>query len=470
MKRRSMVIAPAALLAAGRLSAQTGAAPAAAAGSAAGMYAAFDLRRYGADATGAVACDAAMSSALRECGTTGGTIRMPAGSYTFSQPIDLSGRRSVIIQGDAGTTGGGQPATRLIYTGTGDGVFINMNSAVGCQLRGIQITHADPRYTGTYLRCSNGGANDPAFCALFDCVLGSSMGAGAVHLDLDKCIEFTAERCNFIGGNPSVRGRSARGYSNVIRFRDCQWANSHAVPVQNGGQSWTFDGCAFEGLKSGAAGALYCDGSTAFNGLSITGCWFGDATAAGTWVDICGNGVFIGGNYISGNPRAPVGIALHRSVGIQITGNLWDQMLVGIDFAEAPCQDVVVQANIASGVKTGYRNTENVLTGSLVWGPNYGFSGPVAGHQRLGTTGYVADAAVGLVRQWGSAPASGGTVSHRIEFPLKFPNECFNVVATLAGGATAGSVCIASLSAAGFEANVQGATPSATISWQAIGH
>jgi hypothetical protein len=476
MKRRSLVIGPAALVASGGLSAQAaGASTATAApgssGSPEATYPAFDLRRYGADSTGAVASDAAMANALLACGSTGGRIRLPAGSYSFAHPIDLSGRRSVSLEGDAAATGGGQSATRLVYTGSGDGVFINMNSAVGCQLRGLQITHADPRYTGTYVKCSNGGSNDPAFCALFDCVLGSSAGAGTVHLDLDKCIEFTAERCNFICGNPSVRGRSAGGYSNVIRFRDCQWASNHAVPVQNGGQCWTFEGCTFEGLLSGAAGALCCaEPTAAFNGLVVVGCWFGDVTAAGTWIDICGNGVLIGGNYISGNAHGPTGVILRKSAGVQIAGNLWDQLLVGIHFAVGACQDIVVQGNIASLVGTGFRGAENVPSGSLVWGPNYGFGEPGTTHRRLTTTGYVADAAAGLVRQWGSVPVPGGAGTHRIEFPLKFPNECFNVVASLASGTTAGTVCVAALTPSGFEANVQGASGSATLSWQALGH
>ncbi len=475
MKRRTLLVGPALLAAAGRLAAQGRRARGATenTGNPAGgdgAYPTFDLRHHGADPTGTAMSDAAVASALRACGAAGGRIRIPAGVYAFAQPIDLAGRRSIILEGDAVATGGGQAATRLSYT-RGDGVFINMNSAVGCQLRGVQISHADPRFKGTYLKCSNAGVNDPAFCGLFDCVMGSSVGAGVVHVDLDKCIEFTAERCNFIGGDPSIRGRSSGAYSNAIRFRDCQWADSRGVPVLNGGQAWTFEGCAFEGLRSGAAGALYCaDGATAFNGLIITGCWFGDATAGGSWIDICGNGVFIGGNYISGTSRGPTAMTLRKSVGVQVTGNLLDQLLVGIDFAQAPCQDIVVQGNIASVVGTGFRNAENVRPGTLVWGPNYGFGEPGNAHQRLAVTGYVADAAAGVLRQWGTVPVPGGNATHRVEFPLKFPTECFNVVATLASGTGAGTVGVSALTSGTFEASVQGASGGATVSWQAIGH
>ena len=433
-------------------------------------YPPLDVRRYGADASGAKTSDRALTNAIAVCGASGGTVSMPAGLYAFSGQISLAGKRSIIIAGEAAATGGAQAATHITYTGADNRVFINMNSAVGCQLRGLQITHRDPHYSGTYVTCGNAGGNDPAFCALLDCVVGSSAGPGNVHLDLDKCIQFTAERCNFVYGNPSVRGRSSRGYSNVIRFRDCQWAACHSAPIHGGGQSWTFEGCTFEGMLSGAAGALFSgDPTGAFNGIAIVGCWFGDASAAGTWIDIFGNGVQASGNYISGNVHGPTGVALRRSVGVQFAGNLLDQLLVGLDFAEGPCRDIVVQANIANLVTTGFKNAENVPTGSLVWGPNYGLGAPGSTHQRLSADGYCADAQSGVLRQWGATPISGGGGTRAISFPMKFPSQCFNVVATLSADSDSGSARVSKLSATGFEATIQGAAEGATLYWQAVG-
>lgn len=431
----------------------------------------LDVRHYGADATGAVASDAAVASAIAACGESGGTLRFPAGTYSFEQTINLAGKRSVVIVGDGVTTSGSASASRLFYTGKGDGVFINMNGAIGCHLRGLQIAHRDAHFTGTYVKCSNVGTNDPAFCTLVDCVLGSSIGPGTVHLDLDKCIQFTAERCNFICGNPSVLGRSAHGYSNVIRFRDCQWASSHSAPVRGGGQTWMFAGCTFEGLLSGAAGALVsADGAGAFNGLVIVGCWFGDASAGGTWIDIFGNGVHATGNYISGNTRGGVvGVALHRSVGVQFAGNLFDQLLVGFDFVDGPCRDIVVQGNVANLVTTGFRNADKVPPGAFVWAPNYGLGLPGSGHVQLASNGYTADATCGLIRQWGAAPLSAGRTNQPVSFPMRFPNQCLNVVATLSGSSNPGAVTLGAISAMGFESTVSGANGAATLYWQALG-
>lgn len=460
MKRRTLLVAPAALVA---VPAATQAAPAAPpAASIDGPS--FDLRRFGADPSGARPSDAALAAALAACGESGGTVRIAQGEYRFSQTIDLARRRSIVLAGEGLTTAGAQAAARLVYTGRGNGVLINLNSAIGCQLRGLQISHSDPGFTGTYITCGNAAGSDPAFCGVFDCVLGGSAGPGTTHLDLDKCIQFTAERCNFIFGNPSVRGRSPRGYANVIRFRDCQWAANHSAPVLRGGQAWSFNGCTFEGLRSGAAGALLSgepDGF--FNGLELTGCWFGDASAGGAWIDIYGNGVHASGNYVSGNPRGPTGFVLRRSVGVQIAGNLFDQLLVGVDFAEGMSRDVVIQGNVAGGVGTGLKNAQNVVAGSLVWAPNFGLGSPGTAHVQLGANGYVAEAATGLIRQWGAAALSQGT--HSVRFPLSFPGECLNVVAT---ASPAGTASVAGFSRAGFETTVQGGGAT-TVYWQALG-
>ena len=144
---------------------------------------------------------------------------------------------------------------------------------------------------------------------------------------------------------------------------------------------------------------------------------------------------------------------------------------MGLDFADGPCRDIVVQGNIANGVTTGFRNADKALTGSLVWAPNYGFGSPGTGHVMLGSNGYTADASCGLIRQWGTAPCDRrDRMTQLVTFPLRFPAQCLNVVATLSGGSNPGS-CGRGLdnSAAGFESTVYGASGAATLYWQALG-
>jgi len=52
---------------------------------------------------------------------------------------------------------------------------------------------------------------------------------------------------------------------------------------------------------------------------------------------------------------------------------------------------------------------------------------------------------------------------------MKFPSQCFNVVATLSADSDSGSARVSKLSATGFEATIQGAAEGATLYWQAVG-
>lgn len=287
-------------------------------------YQPFDLRRYGADSTGGTPSDAAMLSAIAVCGVTGGTIRAPAGTYSFANPMVFQGAQSIVIQGDGAATGGGPPATVFEYTGTGSGVWINCDSAVGVQFKGIQFIHTNSLFTGTYATFNHGGPdNDSAFCGFFDCVFGNSISP-TLHLDLDKCTIFTAERCDFINGNPSVRGQSSSGssYSNVISFRDCLWQGCQVAPIQNGGQAWEVDRCAFESLGSAGspAGAFLSNGSSQFVGLRITACWFGDVGAAAFTASIAGTTLTVtavsSGTIVVGQTLSGSGI----TAGTVITG------------------------------------------------------------------------------------------------------------------------------------------------------
>src|SRR5262249_46676776 len=123
----------------------------------------------------------------------------------------------------------------------------------------------------------------------------------------------------------------------------------------------------------------------------------------------------------------------------------------------------------ANLVRTGFATPENVPTGALVWGPNYGLAAPGSIHARLSADGYCADAQVGLLRQWGSTVLTGSGGSHEVTFPLKFPDQCFNVVLSLSAGSHAASAYVSRLSATGFVAELQGVSDGTKLYWQALG-
>lgn len=413
-------------------------------------YPPYDLRRYGADPSGVAASDNAMTQAIAVCGATGGTIRAPNGKYTFAASIAMNIKRSIIVQGDGSATGGAQPATQIVFTGSGAGIFIDMRSSTGCGFRDCQIVHNNAGFTGTYVKCGNDGSNgDPAFCFLTNCVLGSSVnGVGNVHLDLDKCTQFTATGCDFLYGNPSVKGQSTAGgsYSNVIRFRDCQWVTNYVVPINSQGQAWLIEGCTFENLTTGSGGALA--GATAANnptvGLVFQGNWLGDvqnSAPAATWIDGCFSGCAFKGNYFSGNvtSNAQTGFALRQSSAVAIIGNSFNSMLVAINFATGACTGVRSEANIANTVGTIYTGTGNIAPGQLQFGIGFGFGIPT-GHGQLAQNGYRIHPD-GSIEQWGLKTAVG-TGNATVVWPLVFPTGCLNAVASMSALQN-GNACVA---------------------------
>jgi hypothetical protein len=435
-------------------------------------YPPYDIRRYGADPTGVAGSDTALASAIAVCGTVGGTIRLPNGKYLFTSQIAMNVKTGIILQGDGATTGGIQAATLMTYSGASS-PWINMDSSVGCQFRDLQLSSTNAGFSGTYIRSNNSGSGDPAFNGMSGCVVGSAAGSGNIHWDLNKHICFTAERCNFIGGKPSIRGAQAGGYSNVIKFIDCHFAASYQAPVQDGGQAWTFIGCTFEPLTSGAPGALLSNASgRIWTGTTIEGCWFGDSTATvGTWIDIYGGSLTFKSNYLSGNQTGSTGIILRTFNGAVINGNSLTSLLVGFSFQNAPCGQIVLKGNVLNNVTTAVLNGNNVNTGTFDWGANFGLTTPGTNHGSIGINGYMVES-TGLIRQWGLATGlSNG--NNTITFPLAFPSNCFNITATLSGVlSVANAHCFTTTpTVTNFVINVQdaGATTD-TAYWMAIGN
>jgi len=436
-------------------------------------YPPLDIRRYGADPTGSATSDSARDSAIAVCGTTGGTIICradPGSTFKFSTPFALNTKTSIIFDGGSGMTSGAAPATTFSYSGT-TSPWINMDSATGCGFRGVRLVHTNAGFTGTYIRCNNDGTHgDPADNYLADVTFGGGPTT-TVHLDLNKCTNFTAERCLFGSGNPSVKGMHAGGYSNVIRFRDCVWpdASNAVVPIQGLGQAWTFEGCEFGSLTTGAPGAIVTTSSTVANGLTIRGCWFGDATTtAGTWIDIYGQSFEFSGNYISGNATGSTAIKLNQFHGAVIKANTFDTFLNGINFATATSAQIEVKDNVALSVTNPWVNTANVSAGSLDWGNNYGFGTP-SGHAVLGTAGYMWNPR-GLLEQWGTKSVTTGTPVS-VTYSVTFPNNCFNVVVTVVDPSGTNNTAYAqTVGTSGFTTNVNGTAGSNTVHWRAIGN
>jgi Pectate lyase superfamily protein len=434
-------------------------------------YQPFDVRRYGADPTGGLPSDAALANAIAVCGINGGTIRFPNGVYSFANPINLNSKIALIFQGDGSADGGAAPGTQLLYTGAGSSAWITMAAASGCWFRDMQLYSNNASFTGPYITCGAISSQPANFCGLKNVVIGDTVGGGNVHLNLDQTIAFTADGCNFIGGNPSVLGAAAGSYSNNIRFRDCHWVLSFSASVQPGGQAWLFSGCTFEALSGGAPGALVSPVGTQIIGFVVEACWFGDPTAAvGTWLDIRGQNMSFIGNYISGNQTGSTGITLEGFHGAVIQGNTFAGLLNGINCASAVCDQTVLSGNVFNSVTNPVAGSAaNSTPGTWTFGSNFGLGMP-AGHGLTAQSGFIAEGN-GLIRQWGRATGlSNG--ANTITFPKAFPNNCFNVVTVMETTVTTtATVFSKTLTTANYVAQVvdAGATVD-TAYWQAIGN
>lgn len=258
-----------------------------------------------------------------------GVFELGGGNYYSSSPLDFAGSRSIELRGQGGCSTGGA-GTNLIYTGSA-ARFIDARSANGFKMRGIRTLYSSPSFTGKLLDLS-ASTGDTALTQVEDCSFGgvdaTAVNAAAL-VSLHKAIDVTIRDSLFGRCVCAVKGSDdSSGYSNVIKLRDCYFnatggVGSSLAPIQNAGQAWTVDGCTFEPLASGNAGA-YAQTGTAVApvGLVFRGCWFGDANTSGTWISVGAGGAAIevsGGCYFQGGAKA---IAIgNNTVGVTVTGN-----------------------------------------------------------------------------------------------------------------------------------------------------
>jgi hypothetical protein len=301
------------------------------------------LERYGGrSGTGSGSANsAAIASVLKvfaATGTKGGVIQFDRGDYEFNEPIALSYLWGITLRGTGGVSGGAVSGTRLIYTGSG-ARFIDMRGALGVHLQDLAIEFSNPAFTGALVDAGNDGQHDSFRCSITRCNLGASIGRGCVHIDLLKAIEFVADQCHFLFGNPSISGRDAKSYSNVVTFRDCTWTNSRSTPVVHPGHTWAFRSCTFEQLRDGSAGAIDSGGAPfSGEGLTVDSCWFGDVTAAsGTWIRYSGHGLNVRGCFFGGIATSTQAISLESVSGFVIEGNRFNRFLNCLNFEDDRC-------------------------------------------------------------------------------------------------------------------------------------
>lgn len=328
-------------------------------------YPEFNFLRYGGVGDGSTDNATALTNAVAVAAVSGGTLYFPPGTYYFSAFPSLNSRQGIIFQGVVPANSGMLRGASLQYTGTASPV-ISASAAQGIEFRDLQFRQNNAGFTGTLMKF--GGVS--AFCAVRNCLFDSS--SACTHLDLDQTEIFVADRCQFTKGNPSVKGQASGGgsWSNIITFRDCEWTNSSSTPVVWGGEKWTFDGCNFEGLTGGAAGA-FDYGSPSSKSLTFRDCGFYDVTlAGGTWIAAKSAGLVVEGCRFGGFATATVALNIVTCTGVSIRGNSFDTFSVAISFGDANCAGASIKNNYFVTVTNAIGNSANCPY-DLEFSPNY---------------------------------------------------------------------------------------------------
>lgn len=273
-----------------------------------------------------------------------------AGLCVYASTLDLDHTTGLILQGSSGgPTGGAAPGTVLRFTGAGDGT--TCASSVGLNIRDIAIQSTNASLIGKVINATS-DTSDTAFLTIERCTISAVRTDDGTLIELDKNINVRIVNCNLSGGKYQIHGAALAHYCNVIKIRDCQFVGYGANAINSSsGEEWTVSGCTFEqgesGHASGIVGSIY--------GLTVSGCYFGDSTAIGYWIDldsiagfICTGCMFAGFSASA----ATIGIRLsNTSVAFVIQANRFYTLGIGISI-ENGSDYGVVKANYFSGCTT----------------------------------------------------------------------------------------------------------------------
>jgi hypothetical protein len=264
-----------------------------------------------------------INAAIAALPATGGVLTLPSGTFTFSTPIDMDDRKNIRIIGQGAMTGGADSGTILKFTGTGSGDAITMGgAATGCGFSNVKISYSSSSFNGNLINIGSGDNSIVnAIHLFFNCTIADdniAHTATLVYLGNGSQL-VTFEKVMFNGGAPSVLDRNVADlnhFANVIVFRDCAFLNHSGPAVKFGGESWTFDACAFEPDITGAPNAYVGDVALPAIGTEFRNCWMGDVNVPGVWITYHGTGLIVtGGRITADHTGSQYGIALEAVVG-----------------------------------------------------------------------------------------------------------------------------------------------------------
>ncbi len=322
----------------------------------------LDARRYGVVADGVTDNATSLTNFAAVLKQTPGTIGiLPSGTINCSSLTALvfNSTIGITLQGGSALNG-----TKLIYTGTGTGNFIDARSSFGFTMQFLTVGHSNSGFTGNLISFQHdGSAIDAQHGLLSRCTFGSTPNAyTATGINLDKADLITIDNCEFAALNIPISGQSGAGgsYSVGHRITNCQFAGYGFYAIYYGGQGWKIRGNNFQPNQSGLVEVVFTNVNTPVDGFSFQQNTVLDATGASTVLILyqalgleitnnvvgCGGG---GGVFLQANGQV-IGFSMkanhisQANVGIQvanvahsgwsINGNYFDTVTTKIDHPE----------------------------------------------------------------------------------------------------------------------------------------
>ena len=285
--------------------------------------ASLNVRWFGAKGDGTTDDTTTVQTAIDSLGSNGGTVLFPAGyTFVFAGTLNLDQKRGYHLVGTS--TNMYENGTKLKYTGSGAS-FINVRSADGVEFRNLFIEYTNAAFTGNVINSdwAPGVSADSMYLTIDGCAISGLPPATHAHslVRLNSTIISSIRNTHFMYGDYGIIGRDP-SYSISIQIRDSAFNYQNISAIRNADENWLIEGCTFEPLADGTAGAYTHDTSLNFwaHGMSWIGNWFGDANGAGTWIKVRALAFNFTGNRMA--TSGSVGIQFYGGTqGANISGN-----------------------------------------------------------------------------------------------------------------------------------------------------
>jgi hypothetical protein len=319
----------------------------------------ISIKDYGATGDGVTDDTAAIQAAITYAASINGcNIFVPQGTYACNSAIIFPATSigiSLIGEGRDNTLLGG---AKIVYTGTA-AKFISFADITSrfITFDNLDISASNAAFTGTLIELQ-----------VYDLCLNqvhlSAITAGATALiNILSSVDVYMTQCFFRDATNNVLGAAV----NACVFDQCDFGayTSYAVNITSA-QATSFIGCAFEqNADNVRAGGI----TGSYQGLNVTGCWFGDvvtlvSSPTSAWISIQGRGVNITGNYFNGDGfrKTSAIVITAASSGITVTSNWFSAFDACLDLGSNLVTDATFMTN-------SFNNNNNYfVTGTLAGG------------------------------------------------------------------------------------------------------